>query len=281
MSATQEIFTEYVRMRENGLDTKEALRALRVYIEGLPSNLKNELAQHLRAWERGSASPENNPEVPEPEETEQSSQPVIKPLKPRGTETTTAVAVNITEDTKVNPAAIGFVACPNCEAKNQVSEVFCYACGHMLDNIAGANDTRHFAAATDALYTPDYFSMDSVLRLNVRDRSSVFELRPQLRNHELVLGRSTDNSPMAPDIDLSALGAAEAGVSRLHVALRYHVDDSALQLYDLGSSNGTFVNGQRLHPREIRILRNGDQLRLGKLVILVSYHHPGEELMMG
>ncbi|MCA9881877.1 MAG: FHA domain-containing protein [Anaerolineae bacterium] len=278
MSATQEIFTEYVRMRENGLDTKEALRALRVYIEGLPSNLKDELAQHLRAWERGSSTADA-PSTSPPEE----SDPVIKPLRPRATETTTtAVAVAVDEeDTRVGASSeASFVACPNCEAKNQVNEVFCYACGHMLDNISGAHDTRHFAAATDALYSPDYFSMDSVLRLNVRDRNAVFELRPQLRNHELVVGRKTDNSPMAPDIDLSNLGASEAGVSRLHVALRYEGEDSALQIYDLGSSNGTFVNGQRLHPREVRILRNGDQLRLGKLVVLVSYQHPGEELMM-
>ncbi|QPC82518.1 FHA domain-containing protein [Phototrophicus methaneseepsis] len=268
MGAIQEIFTEYVRMRENGLDTKEALRALRIYVEGLPSAQKDELAQHLRAWERGSRAAET--------ETEPQQAPTIKPLRPR----TNAKKSFDEVETQMTPAA-SFVSCPNCGAKNQVSEVFCYSCGHMLENLQGVNDTRHFAAATNELYSADYFSMDSILRLSVRDSNEMFELRPQLRNHELVLGRSTSNSPMSPDVDLTSTGAAEAGVSRLHVAVRYEPQDSALQIYDLGSANGTFVNGQRLHPREVRILRNGDQLRLGKLVIYVSYHHPGEELILG
>jgi hypothetical protein len=266
MGAIQEIFTEYVRMRENGLDTKEALRALRIYVEGLPSAQKDELAQHLRAWERGS-------KAAEPEAV--AASPAIKPLRPRNSSSQKTFDETETQMT----FTASFVACPNCGSKNQVNEVFCYSCGHMLENVQGANDTRHFASATDELYSADYFSMDSVLRLNIRDANEMFELRPQLRNHELVLGRSTSNSPMSPDIDLTPAGAAEAGVSRLHVAVRYEAQDSALQIYDLGSANGSFVNGQRLHPREIRILRNGDQLRLGKLVIYISYHHPGEELV--
>ncbi|MCA9069590.1 MAG: FHA domain-containing protein [Planctomycetaceae bacterium] len=96
------------------------------------------------------------------------------------------------------------------------------------------------------------------------------EVRVPLFPPKMTVGKMTDN-----DLCLSR----DPAVSRRHCEVR--VQGSDLVLYDLGSSNGTYVNGQRLHPREIRILRNGDQLRLGKLVILVSYHHPGEELMLG
>jgi pSer/pThr/pTyr-binding forkhead associated (FHA) protein len=111
----------------------------------------------------------------------------------------------------------------------------------------------------------------------VRDTGQTFELRPQLRSHELVIGRNTDNSAMRPDVDLEAEGAKQ-GVSRLHLALWYESRDSAIQAYDLGSANGSYINGQRIHPREIRLLRNQDELRLGRLVLRVRYYHPGDEV---
>ncbi len=38
---------------------------------------------------------------------------------------------------------------------------------------------------------------------------------------------------------------------------------------DLGSTNGTFVNGARV---ERSVLRNGDRLRVGKVVLVVDLH---------
>jgi pSer/pThr/pTyr-binding forkhead associated (FHA) protein len=39
------------------------------------------------------------------------------------------------------------------------------------------------------------------------------------------------------------------------------------QLIDLGSANGTYVNGERLEPHVPRLLRQGDRLRLGRVVL--------------
>lgn len=53
----------------------------------------------------------------------------------------------------------------------------------------------------------------------------------------------------------------EDTVSRLHAA--FHFDDQGLLLEDLGSSNGTFLNGQRLvEPQRVK---SGDQVRFGTL----------------
>ena len=38
-----------------------------------------------------------------------------------------------------------------------------------------------------------------------------------------------------------------------------------------GSANSTYLNGQRLLPSEPRILRDNDELRLGRLVIRVTF----------
>ena len=72
-----------------------------------------------------------------------------------------------------------------------------------------------------------------------------------LTSEKLVVGRSR-----ACDIRLK-----EDTVSRLHAVLVWHGED--LSLEDLGSSNGTFVNGERvLAPRQ---LLAGDVVRFGAL----------------
>ena len=54
-------------------------------------------------------------------------------------------------------------------------------------------------------------------------------------------------------------------VSRLHCQLTATVD--ALEVKDLGSANGTFVNGKRVKAAE---LREGDRLSVGRLELVVS-----------
>ena len=58
-------------------------------------------------------------------------------------------------------------------------------------------------------------------------------------------------------------------VSRRHAYLRAHPDGRA-ELHDLGSANGTFVNGRRV--RELR-LRDGDEIALGNSRLIF---HSGE-----
>ena len=49
----RDVLVEYTRMRDNGLDSKATLHALRPYIEPLPESHKVKLAQYLRQWESG------------------------------------------------------------------------------------------------------------------------------------------------------------------------------------------------------------------------------------
>jgi ABC transport system ATP-binding/permease protein len=54
-------------------------------------------------------------------------------------------------------------------------------------------------------------------------------------------------------------------VSRLHCQLTATAD--SLQLKDLGSTNGTFVNGKRVKTAELTV---GDKLSVGRLELIVS-----------
>ena len=74
----------------------------------------------------------------------------------------------------------------------------------------------------------------------------------------VTLGRSPANSEFI---------IHHEAVSREHVRLLYA--DGNLYTEDLGSTNGTRINGHSLNPREPVVLQNHDQLELGPVVFLV------------
>lgn len=70
-----------------------------------------------------------------------------------------------------------------------------------------------------------------------------------------------------PDVDLSPYKAFENGVSRLHAVIRLR--ENVLTVMDLGSSNGTHVNGMRLSTNIAHRLTKGDTIALGKFRIQI------------
>jgi serine/threonine protein kinase len=69
---------------------------------------------------------------------------------------------------------------------------------------------------------------------------------------ELIIGRSENRAHFVID---------DGGVSRTHVKLRQQ--RGHLEIQDLGSGNGTFINGKELQPATWRVLQAGDQLEIG------------------
>jgi pSer/pThr/pTyr-binding forkhead associated (FHA) protein len=95
------------------------------------------------------------------------------------------------------------------------------------------------------------------------------QILPLAERNEFSLGRVAEGQPIMPDIDLTPYKAYENGVSRLHALLKL-VNNHVLIL-DLGSSNGTYVNGNRLVPSVERPLNHGDMIHLGKLKIQILF----------
>jgi pSer/pThr/pTyr-binding forkhead associated (FHA) protein len=86
---------------------------------------------------------------------------------------------------------------------------------------------------------------------------------------EIGIGRYDYHTDTAPLMDLTEYGGSIKGVSREHAAIiRQH---GSLCIVDRGSANGTYLNGQRLQPDEPWLLRDGDNVRLGQLVLHVSF----------
>ena len=85
-----------------------------------------------------------------------------------------------------------------------------------------------------------------------------------------LLGRADFRSGgFQPDVDLTAYGAQERGVSRAHA--RLHVENGLLYVTDLYSANGTRIGGQRLEPEQHYLLTNNDEFQLGALVIRITF----------
>lgn len=85
----------------------------------------------------------------------------------------------------------------------------------------------------------------------------------------VVLGRKNQPGFGQADVDFTQFGAAEFGVSRRHAVIS--VQDQRVLIKDLNSVNGTFLNGYSLQPLHSYRLRNGDELRLGKLTMHVVF----------
>ncbi|HLY29335.1 MAG TPA: FHA domain-containing protein [Aggregatilineales bacterium] len=90
-------------------------------------------------------------------------------------------------------------------------------------------------------------------------------------NERMIIGRRSNSyASVEPEVALNDFGAEELGVSRLHLRLRRAGD--MVYVTDLCSSNGSHLNGRPLAPHSNAILRNGDELRLGRLTIQVVFN---------
>jgi hypothetical protein len=136
-------------------------------------------------------------------------------------------------------------------------------------NIVQANVTRLLEALPERDQTRGnwgtaLFRKTVILHVKDAPEPLVVELEKQM-----VLGRIDPQNPQKPDLDLTPYGAVENGVSRRHARIEHQAN--TLSLTDLGSANGTLLNGHRLPPEQSRLLRDGDEITLGRLVINIFF----------
>ena len=75
--------------------------------------------------------------------------------------------------------------------------------------------------------------------------------------------------PEQNQLNLTPYGALEKGISRQHAKLYLMMD--RLYIADMGSTNGTYVRGKMLQPAEPVMIRNGDEILLGRMRIKVQF----------
>ena len=152
-------------------------------------------------------------------------------VDPNRTVMGTAPSLNATQTIKP-------VQCPICKTFNPAGMMFCIECGLIFDR----------ALPDDAFGAP-------VVRLPVLVEASSGREHP-IRPGVNIVGREGD--VMLPD----------SKVSRKHAQLVS--EDGVITVEDLGSTNGTLVNGDRLDSGSKRELNKGDTVSFGGVEVKLS-----------
>jgi hypothetical protein len=171
------------------------------------------------------------------------------------------------------------VQCPVCRVTFVANTLFCAECGTYLPcaeqlsteplekgkTVWGGEvgDHQPCPASTASLET-------GILRLLlcIGKDATARELEVALIK-PIRLGRLDPRQDIFPEIDLTEAHALEQGVSRLHACIFRRGD--SVEIEDLGSTNGTLLNGVRLAPYIPQPLEDGDQLQLGRLQVEVHF----------
>lgn len=146
--------------------------------------------------------------------------------------------------------------CPNCAYRNREGYMFCEDCGEDL-TLVESIEPAPMQAATVAEATV-------VLRIHQTNKHLVLEPGKQT-----TLGRYDQHRERQPDLDLGPYNALELGVSNIHVMIEH--SEAGVKIMDMGSTNGTYVNGRRLMPDNFYILQSGDEIRMGKLTAFIHF----------
>lgn len=168
------------------------------------------------------------------------------------------------------------IICPNCQHEEMPGSLFCNECGAQLV-IPETPTTQNFQRIpTDLLSVmlkPEVTlpqkqgtsnSIIADVSLHLVDSGEIVRLAGQT---EFTIGRTAEGQPILPDVDLSRFEAYAQGVSRLHASIK--VFNQRVVITDLGSSNGTRVNGQKIVPHVDYPLNHGDMIALGKFTIQI------------
>ncbi len=141
--------------------------------------------------------------------------------------------------------------CRSCGHVNREGELMCNDCGDFLPvgttrltpetSLPPANETcLVLFELSDAVY-----------------RVKVCQGRRLMIGREMAIGDDDEVN------DLARRLAQEAGISRCHAEL--FVNSGTLLVVDLDSTNGTYINGQRIMAREPYALKSNDVVAFGTL----------------
>ena len=165
------------------------------------------------------------------------------------------------------------IVCPACGHSMLGNPGFCHDCGKPLhlptpdeDTLVVKNDALKIAPKSQKAWQSAQIRNSQTIEAHIAKAVLAITLTAE---QATTLGRAAETHEKSPDVDLTDYNALEDGVSRLHAALCLEGD--MVQVTDLGSTNGTFLNGQRISSSQSRIVRDKDKLRLGNLKMTLLF----------
>jgi hypothetical protein len=142
-------------------------------------------------------------------------------------------------------------ACPACRTPRTTGDRFCETCGHDFEASETAAPVWEVLIEADRGYHERFAAAGVVFPEGLAARCMALDVP------ELPIGRR--DGADAPQLT----GAGDdPALSRQHAVLRRQ-DDGSYAIEDLGSTNGTEVNGRHIAAREAVPLADGDRVHLG------------------
>ncbi len=167
--------------------------------------------------------------------------------------------------------------CPNCGKQNRAGLLLCEHCGHQLITLSDLSLYKTTRLDMIPLPWKPYEPVDAIPRfgtktlhqasfvtLDIVDASQ--KLHIPATGH-VSLGRVDKVAEWQPTVDLTPYDAVSKGVSRMHADLFFEKDQ--VFVLELGSVNGTLLNGNKVMLGMAQQIHNGDELELGRLRIRV------------
>jgi hypothetical protein len=163
--------------------------------------------------------------------------------------------------------------CPVCKNKNDRDAIICVHCGASLETYFPESattrttdvQTTFTGKVGEWLYDESAVPAGSIA-IYVEGAPKPIFLSSE---KEFIVGRKVEETSQVI-LDLSTLGGYHLGLSRLHAVIRRA--EHGYEIMDLGSSNGTWLNDERLIPHKPYPLTNGSQLRLARMRLFIVYH---------
>lgn len=165
------------------------------------------------------------------------------------------------------------VLCPKCGYDNAHGALFCAECFAILGEtvqVPGtvALDKREMVGITKRAFGSQRAAHEG--KLGSHAIALYINNSPEpmiaLLTTQAIIGRAVPGDAQ-PRIDLNPYGALDKGVSRQHAIFKR--TDKGLMFEDMGSSNGSWLNGAPLKPYTPAVLHSGDRLRLSQIEIEV------------
>lgn len=159
------------------------------------------------------------------------------------------------------------ISCNTCKKTLVTGSLYCSECGAPLINL---NERSRESRSTEqervnqAQPGEDQIPTKSVVSLHIVDYGQIISLTGR---QEFTLGRVSGSQSVLPDIDLAPYDAYDKGTSRLHASIK--LDGQFVSIIDLGSVNGTYLNGKSIPVHEPQALTNGDMISLGELKVQI------------
>ena len=161
------------------------------------------------------------------------------------------------------------ILCPNCGAENLVGVLFCEDCAELLHLTATLVPDEE-AIWLGSLKTEQPYGIHEVGgALWLMIQPEIFYLhRGSLQNGQLILGRLDSNEEYSM-LKLDTENIDDLGISRMHAAVM--PVEGGVQVEDVGSTNGTRLNGQVLTRGRSYDVKHKDRVELGKLTLTLHF----------